>query len=259
VGIGVSIPGTVDAARRCSLDFPVMAGWSGVPLAPFFAGLAPAPVVLDNDTNVIALAERTGHLAHVDDALIVKASTGFGAGILTGGVLQRGAGGAAGEIGHVKYGPAKGHVCRCGETGCLEAVAGGWALVRAMRERGHDVGHIRDVVTLAADGDADARRGIRRSGRQFGEVLAAAVTLLNPATIVVGGDMAPAYDLFAAGLRESLYRDASAIATRELQIVSATFGEHSGVRGCAELALDEVLSEAAVDAAVDARGPLVRS
>jgi hypothetical protein len=59
--------------------------------------------------------------------------------------------------------------------------------------------------------------------------------------------MAPAYDLFVAGLRETLYRDASAIATRSLEILAATHGEQSGVRGCAELALDEVLSEAAID------------
>lgn len=251
-GIGVSIPGTVDPARRCSLDSPIMAGWHAVPLAPYFENLGPAPVFLENDTNVIALAERTGHLTPWSDALIVKASTGFGAGIVAGGVLQHGALGAAGEIGHVKYGPAKGVPCRCGEVGCLEAVAAGWALVRDLRAKGVDVTHVRDVVALALTGDTEARRHIRRSGRHFGEVLAAAVTLLNPAAIVVGGDMAPAYDLFVAGLRETLYRDASAIATRDLQIVAATHGEQSGVRGCAELALDEVLSPAAIDRALAA-------
>jgi predicted NBD/HSP70 family sugar kinase len=250
VGVGVSIPGTVDPAGRCSQDSPIMAGWHAVPLDPYFTALTAAPVFLENDTNVIALAERGRHLARYRDALIVKASTGFGAGIVAGGAVQHGALGAAGEIGHVKYGPAKGLACRCGEVGCVEAVAGGWALVRDLQARGHDVGHIRDVVRAALAGDADARRGIRRSGRHFGEVLAAAVTLLNPAAIVVGGDMAPAYDLFVAGLRETLYRDAGAIATRELQIVSATYGDQSGVRGCARLALDSVLSEEAVDRAV---------
>jgi predicted NBD/HSP70 family sugar kinase len=254
-GIGVSIPGTVDARRRCSQDSPIMAGWHAVPLDRYFTELSEAPVFLENDTNVIALAERSGYLGQYEDALIVKASTGFGAGIVAGGTIQHGAIGAAGEIGHVKYAPAKGLACRCGEVGCLEAVAGGWALVRNTRERGADVNHIRDVVALALGGDADARREIRRSGRHFGEVLAAAVTLLNPAAIVIGGDMAPAYDLFVAGLRETLYRDASAIATRELQIVSATYGEHSGVRGCASLALDDVLSEAAIDRAVLSHQP----
>jgi predicted NBD/HSP70 family sugar kinase len=249
-GIGISIPGTVNGPARCSQDSPIMAGWHAVPLDPYFAELADAPVFLENDTNVIALAERRGYLLHYHDALIVKASTGFGAGIVSGGAIQHGALGAAGEIGHVKYAPAKNLPCRCGEVGCLEAVAGGWALVRNMRERGHDVGHTRDVAELALSGNADARREIRRSGRHFGEVLAAAVTLLNPAAIVIGGDLAPAYDLFVAGMRETLYRDASALATRDLHILAATYGEDSGVRGCAELALDEVLSDATIDRAV---------
>jgi predicted NBD/HSP70 family sugar kinase len=249
-GIGISIPGTVNGPARCSQDSPIMAGWHAVPLDPYFAQLADAPVFLENDTNVIALAERRGYLLHYRDALIVKASTGFGAGIVSGGAVQHGALGAAGEIGHVKYAPAKNLPCRCGEVGCLEAVAGGWALVRNMREHGHDVGHTRDVAELALGGDADARREIRRSGRHFGEVLAAAVTLLNPAAIVIGGDLAPAYDLFVAGMRETLYRDASALATRDLHILAATYGEDSGVRGCAELALDEVLSDATIDQAV---------
>ena len=249
-GIGISIPGTVNGLAHCSQDSPIMAGWNAVPLDPYFAELADAPVFLENDTNVIALAERSGHLLHYRDALIVKASTGFGAGIVSGGAIQHGALGAAGEIGHVKYAPAKQVPCRCGEIGCLEAVAGGWALVRNMRENGHEVGHTRDVAELALSGNTDARREIRRSGRHFGEVLAAVVTLLNPAAIVIGGDMAPAYDLFVAGLRETLYRDASALATRDLHIRSATYGEQSGVRGCAELALDQVLSEATIDRAV---------
>lgn len=77
---------------------------------------------------------------------------------MSGGAIQHGALGAAGEIGHVKYAAARQVPCRCGEVGCLEAVAGGWALVRNMREKGHDVGHTRDVVELALGGDTEARR-----------------------------------------------------------------------------------------------------
>jgi predicted NBD/HSP70 family sugar kinase len=253
-GVGVSIPGTVNSDARCSQSSPIMTGWHGVPLDRYFTRLTGAPVFVENDTNVIALAERGGHLLKFADALIVKASTGFGAGIVSSGVILHGALGAAGEIGHVKYAPAKGIACRCGEVGCLEAVAGGWALVRNMRDNGHDIAHIRDVAALAVAGDGDARREVRRSGRQLGEVLAAAVTLLNPAAIVIGGDLAPAYDVFVAGLRETLYRDASAIATRELQIVPATYGAQSGVRGCATLALDHILSPDAVDVLIDSMG-----
>jgi predicted NBD/HSP70 family sugar kinase len=247
LGIGVSIPGTVDPVAGTSLNSAIMRGWNGVPIAPYFAGLSSAPVVIENDTNVIALAEFDTHLTRYQDALIVKASTGLGAAIVAGGVLQHGARGAAGDIGHVKYRGAHDLPCRCGDTGCLEAVAGGWALVRDLAASGRQVAHVRDVVTLALQGDVVARRAIRGSGQAIGEVLAAAVTLLDPAVIVVGGDMAPAYDLLVAGLRETLYRDATTVAARDLDVLAASHGADSGARGTAVLALRAVLSPQAVD------------
>lgn len=250
-GVGLSLPGTVHPEALTSHASPIMSGWEGVRLDRYFGSFAPAPVLLENDTNVIALAERSKHLAAVTDAIIVKASTGLGAGIVAGGTLQHGSVGAAGELGHVKYAAALRRQCRCGETGCLETVAGGWAIVRAMNESDHRVEHIRDVAALAVAGDIEARDRIRDSGRHVGIVLAGAVTLLNPAIIVVGGDMAPAYDMFVAGLRETLYRDASTIATRDLGIVAASYGAESGVRGCAALALDHLFSAAALDVLLD--------
>ena len=105
-----------------------------------YATLTAAPILLDNDANVIVLAERRGQRDRFDDMLLIKASTGLGAGIVAGGVLQRGAVGAAGEFGHTKMPAAAGIACRCGDTGCLEAIAGGWALVRTMQQQGHSVG-----------------------------------------------------------------------------------------------------------------------
>ena len=90
-----------------------MSGWDGVPLPPYFAELTDAPVILDNDANVIALAERRGDRQAFDDLLVIKASTGLGAGIIAGGVLQRGAVQAAGEFGHNKT-PRRRLACRAG-------------------------------------------------------------------------------------------------------------------------------------------------
>ncbi len=253
LGVGVSLPGTVDVARGASLDSPVMSGWDGVALGPYFRDITTAPVLVDNDANVMALAERHGQFRGVDDLLLLKVSTGLGAGIIAGGALQRGAMGAAGEFGHNKTPTATGLTCRCGDVGCLEAVAGGWALVRSLREQGRDVGHVRDVVELANHGDAEARRLIRESGRHIGEVIAAAVNLLNPAMIIVGGDTAQAYDILVAGLREALYRNASALATRALQVVPATDGDRSAVLGSAALVLDTILGAEAIDATLGAR------
>ncbi|AQA06027.1 sugar kinase [Mycobacterium sp. MS1601] len=250
LGVGVSLPGTVDQERGCSLDSPVMNGWDGVPLAPYFRDLTAAPVLVDNDANVMALAERHGDYRGVDDLVLLKISTGLGAGIISGGVLQRGAVGAAGEYGHNKTAAAQDLPCRCGSTGCLEAVASGWALVRTLRDQGHDVGHLRDVVDLANRGDAEARRLIRESGRLVGETVSPLVNVLNPAVLVIGGDMMGAYDLLVAGLREALYGNATALATRTLQVVPAAHGERSSVIGSAALILDTILDSDAIDSAL---------
>ncbi|MEV0945161.1 ROK family transcriptional regulator [Rhodococcus sp. NPDC049939] len=247
VGIGISLPGTVDIERGCSLNSPMMSGWDGVPLHPFLAEVTDAPILVDNDANVMVLAERRGDRREFADMLLIKASTGLGAGVVSGGVLQRGALGAAGEIGHTKITAAQGMTCRCGDVGCVEAVAGGWAIVRSLQEQGREVAHIRDVIALALAGDADARRMIRESGRRIGEVLSGAVNLLNPEVVIVGGDMAQAYDTLVAGLRETLYGKAISVATQQLQILPWTHGELSGVVGSATMALDHVLSVDAVD------------
>lgn len=247
LGVGVSLPGTVDQLRGCSLDSPVMNGWDGVPLAPYFHDLTDAPVLVDNDANVMALAERHGEHRGMDDLILLKISTGLGAGIICGGALQRGAVGAAGEFGHNKTTAAEGVPCRCGDSGCLESIASGWALVRTLQDQGHDVSHLRDVVDLANRGDAEARRLIRESGRHIGEVVAPLVNLLNPGVMVIGGDMMDAYDLLVAGLREALYGNATALATRTLQVVPATHGERSSVVGSAALVLDTILDADTID------------
>ncbi|MGZ4426417.1 MAG: ROK family protein [Nocardioidaceae bacterium] len=248
--VGLSIPGTVDFARGASLDSPIMHGWDDVELAPYLRRLTAAPVFVDNDANVMALSERRGHLERYQDLVLLKASTGIGVGIVSKGEVLRGALGAAGEIGHTKSPAAAGVTCRCGDTGCVEAVAGGWALVQALNQHGHRVDHVRGLVRLAIDGDPEARHLVRESGRRIGEVLGSAVNLLNPQAVVVGGDMAGAYDTFVAGLRETVYGGATALASRELAVLPTTHGDRSGVVGCAALALGQVLNPNAVDRAL---------
>lgn len=245
-GVGLSLPGAVDAERGCSCGSAILRGWDGVDLRPYFGGLprAGTTVVLGNDANAIALAER-GEAA---DVLVLKASSGLGAGIVAGGVLLHGANSAAGEFGHNKVLAAQGVPCRCGDTGCLEAVAGGWAIVRALQQQGRSVRHLRDVAELAHDGDPEARRMVRDSGRHVGEGIAPAVNLLNPALIVIAGDMAGVHDIFVAGLRETLYGNATAQATGDLRVRPATHGDRSATVGTALMVLDQVLGPAAVEA-----------
>ena len=259
VGIGLSLPGTIDQARGASLDSPVMAGWDGVELAPYLRQVVDAPLFIANDADVLARSERLGSTGQLTDVLVVKASTGLGLGIIADGQVVSGHLGAAGEIGHTKVDAADGLRCRCGATGCLETLAGGWALVARLADSGREVGHVRDLVALALQGDAEARGLLRESGRRLGEVLAVAINLLNPQAVVIGGDMAAAFDTYAAGVRESVYARAAALATRDLQFLPATYGDRAGVVGCAALALDHVMSPSAVDAYLAAKPPPVAS
>lgn len=253
LGIGLSLPGTVDPELGASLDSPVMNGWDGVALAPYLSGVTEAPLFVGNDADVLARAERIANPGMLTDALVIKASTGLGMGILAKGRIVTGQLGAAGEIGHTKVDIAAGRACRCGDHGCLEAVAAGWALVARLAESGREVGHVRELVALALAGEPEARALLRESGRRLGEVVAIAINLLNPQAVVLGGDMAGAFDLYAAGLRESIYARSTALATRSLQIVPAAYGDRAGLVGCAALALDRVLHPAAVDARLAAR------
>lgn len=253
LGIGLSLPGTVDPARGVSVDSPVMAGWDGVELGPYLAGLGDVPLFVGNDADVLARSEWRGHAATYDDLLVVKASTGLGLGIVAGGRVVLGHLGGAGEIGHTKVDAADGRACRCGDTGCLETLAGGWALVARLQEAGRTVEHVRELVALAVGGDPEAKQLLRESGRQLGEVLAVAINLLNPEAVAIGGDMGAAFDVYAAGVRESVYARASALATRDLQVLPATHGDRAGVVGCAAMALDRVLSPAAIDAMLGSR------
>ncbi|WP_139977322.1 ROK family transcriptional regulator [Nocardioides litoris] len=245
-GTGVSLPGTVDPVRGVSIDSPAMPGWDGVDLAAYLR--QPGPVYVANDADVLARSERLGHAATYRDLVVVKASTGLGLGIIAEGRVVAGHLGAAGEIGHTKVDAAAGRRCRCGDVGCLETIAGGWALVAELQEAGHRVEHVRDLAALAVAGDADAKRHLREAGRRLGEVLAVAINLLNPQAVVLGGDMAAAFDAYAAGVRESVYARAAALATRDLRLLASTYGDRAGLVGCAAMALDHVLSPAAVDA-----------
>jgi predicted NBD/HSP70 family sugar kinase len=256
-GIGLSVPGSVDLNRGAMVSSVALPSWDDVTLAPLFGRDLDVPVLLDKDVNVMAIAEEHGPLRDVRDLLMVKASTGIGVGIISSGTLQRGSLFAAGELGHIPLRDSTGVLCRCGQTDCLEAVAGGWAIVKALQQQGRDVNHIRDVVAIALKGDPEALGMIRDSGRRVGEVLSAAVTLLNPEVVVVGGDLASAYEPFVAGLRETVYQRSTALATRQLRIVASTFGERQGLVGCATMINQWITSERAVDAAVAgrAKGP----
>ncbi|MCY9786792.1 ROK family transcriptional regulator [Nocardiopsis sp. EMB25] len=247
-GVGIGLPGTVEFHAGRAEDRPSLGKWAGVPLAPLVADRFPVPVTVDNDVNVMALGEHiAGGHGHADDMIFVKVSTGIGAGLLSGGHMLRGALGAAGEIGHIPVRDGGGLPCRCGNTDCLEAVAGGRRLLESAAARGQRLNGLKDLVALATEGDPVAVTLVRDAGRRLGEALAGAVNLLNPEVIVLGGDLSEAYDHLVAGVREIVFQQCTALATRQLRVVPSTLWDDAGVRGCAAMVTEEILSPEAVN------------
>ncbi len=250
-GVGIGVPGPVDFSHGMAVNPPIMAGWHLYRIADRFEQRYGVPVLVDNDVNIMALGEYWSMDASIDDFILVKVGTGIGSGLIMGGHLHRGANGAAGDIGHVRA-TSDEVVCRCGNTGCLEAVAGGAALAARLRDMGHDASGSREVVQLLRAGNKDATRVVREAGRLIGQVLASTVNLLNPALIMIGGDMAMADQPLLAGVREVVYQRSTTLSTTDLQITTATLGDQAGVVGAAALALEHVLTPRAVDLAVAA-------
>jgi glucokinase len=228
---------------------PNLPGWDAVPLRDQLASTFGCPVLVENDANAAAWGEfchgagrRTAHMVYL------TVSTGIGGGLVLDGRLYRGAGGAAGEIGHIPLLP-DGPPCGCGARGCLEALASGSAIARAAREarvqdraRGLSDATAADAITAehvhsaALAGDPDCRHIIVEAGHFLGLGLTAIANLFDPEVIVLGGGVmrtgAMLLDPAVAVLRER----AMPPARDHVRVALAALGDRAGVLGVAALA-----------------------
>ncbi|WP_454854963.1 ROK family protein [Promicromonospora soli] len=246
--LGIGLPGPVEHSTGRPINPPIMPGWDDVDVPGLLGAELGVDVLVDNDVNIMALGEHRAAWSQVSDLLLVKVSTGIGAGIIADGALRRGAQGAAGDIGHMAV-PGADHVpCRCGNTGCLEAVASGQAVAAALSAQGLDAADSADVVALVRSRGLAASQAVRQAGRDIGGVLASCVSLLNPSVIVIGGVVADAGEHLIAGIREAVYRRSLPLATQHLRIVTSRARVGAGVLGASAMAIDHVLSPGAIDA-----------
>jgi len=247
LGVGIGLPGPIEHATGVPIAPPIMPGWDGYPVAKRLSEHFRATALVDNDANLMALGERTRAWPDTEHLMFVKVGTGIGAGLISHGRPLRGAQGAAGDIGHIHVRDHDDVLCRCGNRGCLEAVAGGGALATALTADGLPAADVRDVVRLFREGRPEVTSRIRAAGRQLGEVLAASVNAFNPGVIVIGGDLAEADEPLLAGVREVVYQRAVPLGTRSLRIVPSTLGEQAGVLGAAVMAIEHALEPESVD------------
>ncbi|MFL5724981.1 MAG: ROK family protein [Chloroflexota bacterium] len=269
-GVGIGVPGPVEFQTGRPIAPPIMPGWDGYPIRERFAGRYAAPVWVDNDVNVLALGEwRSGVAAGHDDVVVVKIGTGIGAGIISGGRLHRGAQGSAGDVGHIQIVDDPAVICRCGNIGCLEALAGGEALGRAGAAAARDGRSARlrtaldqrgvvtaeDVARAASFGDSVAVALLQDAGRRVGSMLASVVNFFNPSLIVIGGGVANSPDLLLASVRETVYRRSLPLATRELLIQRSSLGGLAGVIGASSMVADQLFSREAIAAWIEEGDP----
>ena len=245
---GVGLPGPVDVATGRPVSPTMMPGWDAHPVADDLAARFGAPVLVDRDVNAMALGEHRRHLRSVAHLVFVKVATGIGAGVVADGELLRGHLGRAGDIGHVRAITPSDALCTCGNRGCVGAVASGRAIIRQLAEAGVEVASTRELVALVQAGHPQASHHVREAGRVLGATLAGVVSVVAPRVIVVGGELAEASEPLLAGIRESVYRRSSPLATRELRILVSRLGARAGVVGAATLALEQVLRPASIDA-----------
>jgi glucokinase-like ROK family protein len=256
-GVGLGVPGPVEFSQGRPIAPPIMPGWDAYPVRDRLSARYQAPTWIDNDVNVMVLGElRAGIGRSEQELMYVKVGSGIGAGLVSGGRLHRGAQGAAGDIGHVSVLDDESVLCRCGNTGCLEAIAGGYALARdglaaaragrsaALADLLAATGTVtaRDVTAAAGAGDPASVALLTRSGRLVGRVLATLVNFYNPSLIVMGGQVSAGEDIFLTELRRTVYGRATALAARDLRIKTSPLGDRAGLLGAAFLVADQLFA-----------------
>jgi len=273
--VGFGMPGPVAYDSGIAVGMPTMPDWDRFPTRARLSARWSAPVWMDNRVNLSALGERWVNPLAAASRHTVYLGGGevIGAAVVVDGQIYRGARGLAGEIGHVPVPEAADTICRCGNVGCLDAVAGRTALVRDGRllaETGQSpaladvlaaTGTIRPIdITLAADkGDAAARALLHRSALLLGNGLAALVSVFNPDLVVLGGGMARARAHMIATIREAIYRRALPAATQDLRIEpSAVDMEVAGLIGAVQFAVDEIFAPDHLPQWLDRRTPAGR-
>jgi glucokinase len=251
-GVCLAVPGFILARENKVLSAANLEAIEGIPLKEELGGRTGLPVTVENDANAAAWGEfRFGVGKDIDDLVFVTLGTGVGGGIISHGVLLRGARGMGGELGHITVQPG-GPRCGCGNHGCLEALASGTAIARRAREVADQrpdsaLGRLamertplgEDVLDLARKGDEIALEVLREAGIWLGIGFATFVNLFDPEVIAIGGGLSEAGDLVLEPARRELRLRSTSPSRDLVEIRKATLGARSGMLGAAALARGE--------------------
>ena len=239
LGVGVGVPGSVDAQDSGVVRAPTLE-WSDAPLGSMLRSRLQLPVLVDNDVNTLAVADRLyGAGQEYSTYLVVTIGRGVGCGVVVDGSVYRGAFGGAGEIGHlpVDY-SGRGERCDCGSSGCLEAYIGDAALARTARRAGtiSSGQGVEDLAAAARGGQRQALRVFTEAGRMLGTALSGVVHTLDPEVIILSGEGIGAWPLWESGFEE-VFRGKLSPRWRSVPFLVEPWDETKWMLGAASLVL----------------------
>jgi predicted NBD/HSP70 family sugar kinase len=239
-GVGVSLPGLVDPSTGTALYIPYFL-WRDLPISQMISNAVGLPVVIDNDANAVALAELWFGRPEVNDArdfILVLVAEGVGTGIIFDGQVYRGQRGAAGEFGHMVIGRGAPVPCSCGSDDCWEAFSSERAAIaRYLKLSGaaNETTFI-EVVDRALSGEANAKAALVETARQLGVGISNLIIGFSPEAVVVGGEIARAWDLIETALTETIANSVRR-GLPSARILPSTLGEQPTLRGALSLVL----------------------
>lgn len=232
-GLAVAVQAPIERATGaiatwCNIRMP---GWAGIPLRETFAEAVDAPVVVDNDSQLAALAEWTwGTGRGTDHFLYMRSSVGVGGGIIIKGDIYHGGTGMAGDLGHVAL-EGSGQVCYCGSRGCLTTLVSERAILQAVRSPLSAKHTLAEVVAAAHAGDAACQRVLAEAGNYIGRALANAAKVIAPSVIAIGGELGGGGRYVFDSMLSSIELNNVRAGTRPPQFVPAAIGEDAALLG----------------------------
>lgn len=259
-GLGISVEGPVEQSQDSPFASPrlhFLPTWDDTRFVEELITLYGAPVWVRNATQMTTLGElRTGSGRGARDMLFVDLGKEITAGVVCDGRLYRGAQGGAGLIGHISIGQESTVICKCGNVGCLEAVAGADAIGRQATRAAQDGKSAAlsslleangtlspsDVATAAILGDTFSAELLSRSGNLIGTIIAALCNAFNPSVVVLGGPWAQQSDILLASIREAIYRRCHPLASRDLKIARSQMSASATLSGLALTIIDELFA-----------------
>ena len=239
LAVAIALPAPINRALGTTARSGILRGWDGIPVADVMHRRLGRAVYVDNASNLAALGElRLGAARGKRNAIYIDVAEGIGAGIIINGEVFRGQNGIAGEFGHTTV-RENGTLCRCGNRGCLEAIASGAALLENLKPT-LGVLKLNDVVLRAMGGDDACIRAIGDVGKHIGVAAANLCNLLDPERLVIGGELARAGELLLGPIRHATERSVIVDEQSMPDIVQAQLGPRAATLGAVAYAIDQV-------------------